>query len=110
EIAMSNPANYGPAKAMIMAGRARGYDLSTEEGINEWMKVYQAEQVNRAMLPFGLPGAGLGLPAAGDALADLDAGLPGGAGSGSHRKSPSKVQQKAKRKMVKASQRKNRKK
>jgi hypothetical protein len=40
---MSNPANFGMAKSLIMMGKARGFDMATEEGINEWMATYNAE-------------------------------------------------------------------
>jgi len=40
---MSNPANFGMAKSLIMMGKARGFDMTTEEGINKWMVTYNAE-------------------------------------------------------------------
>jgi hypothetical protein len=40
---MSNPANFGMAKSFVMMGKERGFDMTTEEGINEWMKTYNAE-------------------------------------------------------------------
>ena len=40
---MSNPANFGMAKSLIMTGKARGFDMTTEEGINKWMLTYNAE-------------------------------------------------------------------
>lgn len=40
---MSNPANFGMAKSFVMMGQERGFDMSTEEGINEWMQTYNAE-------------------------------------------------------------------
>ncbi len=40
---MSNPANFGMAKSFVMMGKQRGFDMTTEEGINEWMKIYNAE-------------------------------------------------------------------
>ncbi len=40
---MSNPANFGMAKSFVMMGKQRGFDMTTEEGINEWMKTYNAE-------------------------------------------------------------------
>jgi hypothetical protein len=108
EIAMSNPALYGETKAFLMGGMARGYDMTTEEGRAAWAEIYEAEQATKSMQPF--LGAGAGMLGGADLEgADLDEDLTG-TGSGTHRKSPSKTQQKAKRKMAKASQRKNRKK
>ena len=40
---MSNPANFGIAKSFVMMGMERGFDMSTQEGINEWMLIYNAE-------------------------------------------------------------------
>jgi hypothetical protein len=40
---MSNPANFGMAKSFFMMGKARGFDMYTEEGLNEWMETYNAE-------------------------------------------------------------------
>lgn len=44
ERALSNPANFGMAKSMVMQGQARGFDTSTQEGLNAWMHTYNAEQ------------------------------------------------------------------
>jgi len=40
---MSNPANFGMAKSFVMMGKTRGFDMTTEEGINEWMESYNDE-------------------------------------------------------------------
>jgi hypothetical protein len=40
---MSNPANFGMAKSLIMMGKARGFDMTTEEGLNEWVNTYNTE-------------------------------------------------------------------
>ncbi len=40
---LDNPANFGIAKSFVMMGLARGFDLSSEESINEWMETYNAE-------------------------------------------------------------------
>jgi hypothetical protein len=40
---MSNPANFGMAKSFVMMGMTRGFDIASEEGINEWMATYNAE-------------------------------------------------------------------
>lgn len=59
---MGDPANFGIAKSFVMMGKARGFDMTTEEGINEWMTIYNAEiaagigqRVNVPGFPF--PGA-----------------------------------------------------
>ena len=53
---MSNPASFGIAKSFVMMGMDRGFDLSSEEGINEWMATYNAELTTGAGLPIPLPG------------------------------------------------------
>jgi hypothetical protein len=40
---MGDPANFGIAKSMMMMGMARGFDMSSQEGIEEWMATYNAE-------------------------------------------------------------------
>ena len=40
---LANPENYGPAKSMFMKGLARGFDMSTEEGIQAWFSQYNRE-------------------------------------------------------------------
>jgi hypothetical protein len=54
--AMNNPANFGPAKSIFMMGAARGFDMTTEEGINQWMQTYQAEMIAGEGIPVPLPG------------------------------------------------------
>src|SRR6266699_2372150 len=53
---MSDPATFGIAKSFVMMGMERGFDLSSEEGINEWMATYNAELAAGAGLPIPLPG------------------------------------------------------
>ena len=53
---MSDPATFGIAKSFVMMGMERGFDLSSEEGINEWMATYNAEVTAGAGLPIPLPG------------------------------------------------------
>ncbi len=53
---LSNPANFGIAKSFVMMGMERGFDLSSEEGINEWMERYNAELAAGTGLPVPLPG------------------------------------------------------
>ncbi len=43
---LGDPSNYGMAKSMMMAGLRRGFDLSTDEGVNEWMKTYNQEMIS----------------------------------------------------------------
>lgn len=40
---MANPANFGMAKGFFMQGMARGFDMTTEEGLNAFMTTYNAE-------------------------------------------------------------------
>jgi hypothetical protein len=40
---MDNPDNFGFAKSFVTMGRERGFDITSEEGLNEWMAVYNAE-------------------------------------------------------------------
>ncbi|GAC1348582.1 MAG: hypothetical protein NVS3B14_10650 [Ktedonobacteraceae bacterium] len=53
---LSNPANFGIAKSFMMMGMERGFDLSSEEGINRWMATYNAELAAGTGLPIPLPG------------------------------------------------------
>ncbi len=53
---MSNPANFGIAKSMVMMGMERGFDMQTEEGINEWMMTYNAELMAGTGQPINLAG------------------------------------------------------
>jgi hypothetical protein len=53
---MSDPANFGIAKSFIMMGLERGFDMSSEEGINEWMARYNAEIAVGAGPRIPLPG------------------------------------------------------
>lgn len=43
---MNDPSLFGPAKSIVMMGAARGFDLSTEEGINEWLLAYNQEMIS----------------------------------------------------------------
>jgi hypothetical protein len=90
---LANPANFGMAKAFVMQGQQQGFDISSEEGLNQWMLAYNAHSALGAASPKG----------------GLLATLP--IGPVAKQKSPSglKAQNKAKRKMAKQSRRKNRK-
>lgn len=86
---MSNPANFGMAKSLVMMGKARGFDMTTEEGMNEWVKTYNAELAQ---------GTGPRIPP------------PIPAFSGFQSSSARKVQDKSKWKMTKNSRKRNRRK
>src|SRR2546425_10018420 len=53
---MNDPANFGIAKSFVMMGLARGFDMSSEEGMNEWMLKYNAELAAGAGPRIPLPG------------------------------------------------------
>jgi hypothetical protein len=44
---MATPANFGLAKGFFIQGVARGFDLSTQEGLDAWMTIYNAEAAAR---------------------------------------------------------------
>ncbi len=48
---LANPANWGMAKSFIMRGTEAGYDMTSQEGMNEFMQVYN-ESLQRDPLPF----------------------------------------------------------
>ena len=105
---MSNPANFGMAKSIMMMGKAHGYDMTTEEGINEWIVTYNAEIApkiaSRHSMPAERSGSAEQTPGAGQQLSSyawLSAGRAGGSRN---------AQNKIKRRMARNSQKKNRKK
>jgi hypothetical protein len=51
EAALANPASWGMAKSMMMEGKARGFDVSSQEGMEQWISAYNAS------LPAAPPGA-----------------------------------------------------
>ena len=53
---MSDPANFGIAKSFVTMGVQRGFDMSSEEGINAWMATYNAEIAAGAGPRIPLPG------------------------------------------------------
>ena len=53
---MSNPANFGIAKSFVMMGTERGFDMSSQEGLDEWMAIYNAEITAGAGPRIPLPG------------------------------------------------------
>lgn len=36
--ALADVHNYGPAKSIVMAGLKAGHDMTTEEGVSNWLK------------------------------------------------------------------------
>lgn len=93
ERAMNDPRNYGIAKSMVMMGAARGFDMTSEEGITEWMETYNRELEAGTGTPIPFPG---------------ESGLRADAARSQMRSANRKA--KIKRKQVKASRKKNRKK
>lgn len=53
---MGDPANFGIAKSFVTMGMQRGFDMSSEEGLNEWMAIYNAEIAAGAGPRIPLPG------------------------------------------------------
>lgn len=53
--AMTTPANFGIAKSFVMMGMQRGFDMTSQEGINEWMDTYNAELSAGTGIPVPLP-------------------------------------------------------
>src|SRR5579884_794551 len=53
---MSDPANFGIAKSFVMMGMERGFDMSSQEGVDEWMATYNAELAAGRGTPVPLPG------------------------------------------------------
>jgi hypothetical protein len=53
---MDNPDNFGIAKSFVTMGMQRGFDMSSEEGINEWMATYNAEIAAHTAPRIPLPG------------------------------------------------------
>jgi hypothetical protein len=87
---MNDPRNWGMAKSMVMEGHQRGFDMDTEDGLNQWMMTKQTEALS-----------GTGAP---PSLDPSDEPVwPGPTRSASRSK-------KRKRKIAKASRKKNRKK
>lgn len=42
EAALSDPENWGMAKSMVMQGKAKGFDVSSKEGLEQWFAAYNA--------------------------------------------------------------------
>ncbi len=43
EAALSDPRNFGMAKSMMMAGAEAGFDMSSKEGVDAWMRELQGK-------------------------------------------------------------------
>jgi hypothetical protein len=53
---LANPANFGMAKSFFTAGEKLGFDMTSQEGINEWMNVHNAGMaVSVAAAATGVP-------------------------------------------------------
>jgi hypothetical protein len=94
---MSNPANFGFAKAYVMQGMERGFDMSRQEDIDEWMLTYNQEIAHKNGSPFALPAL--------STRREEPFALIEHKGIGSHRASAEKTR----RKMAKHSRKQNRK-
>ena len=129
--AIRDPRQWGMAKSMMMEGLSRGYDLSSEEGLDQWFRTKQAEQIaaieaerglahggtmslwDRLRRATGLATAG-GLSDAGEQatrrllIGDLTGGEPDHFAPGSGASSKRRKKEKSRRKQAKASQRQNR--
>lgn len=42
EAALSNPDNWDMAKSVVMQGKAEGFDVSSDEGLEQWFAAYNA--------------------------------------------------------------------
>ncbi len=52
---MQNPANFGMAKSFVIMGRASGFDMTTEEGLQTFAEVYNAGLATGASPSLPLP-------------------------------------------------------
>jgi hypothetical protein len=52
---LGNSQNFGMAKSFFMLGRKRGFDLSSQEGIDAWTRTYNEEQRSARRDPPSLP-------------------------------------------------------
>lgn len=93
---MEDPANFGMAKSLVMMGLERGFDVSSQEGMDQWVTTYNAELAAGTGTPINLA-ATFGIPTVSQM-------------SRRHRAGGSRKSQigKAKRKMVKSSRKQNR--
>jgi hypothetical protein len=96
---MQNPHNFDMAKSLVMSGKARGFDMTTPEGMDAWIKTYNMELLAARTAREADAGPPLPVPGA----FWPDAHLPG---THSHRATKAQA---ARRKMARDSRRKNRK-
>ena len=54
---MANPANFGLAKSFLTLGLARGFEMTTPEGVQAWVETYNAELRATTESPPALPRA-----------------------------------------------------
>ena len=54
---LADPSNFGPGKQLVMAGIAAGYDMSTEEGVAEFVEAFAKAQRPRSRKAKPKPGA-----------------------------------------------------
>ena len=52
---MSNPANFGMTKSFIMMGMQRGFDMQSQESLDEWTRIYNAELAAGTGTPIPFP-------------------------------------------------------
>lgn len=52
---LANPANYGMAKSFVMMGQKLGFDMTTQEGMNDFLNYYN-NQLAAGMMPQPLGG------------------------------------------------------
>jgi hypothetical protein len=52
---LQNPAKFGLAKAFLMQGLARGFDVATPEGMQAWAETYNAGLAGGTEPPLALP-------------------------------------------------------
>ena len=95
---LDNPAQYGMSKSIIMEGMRRGFDMSTQEGMEKWLLIHNQEAMaglkNTPPSAPWLPGLPLSQ--------DLNTSVV------SRNRAKADKKKKSKRKMEKASRKKNR--
>jgi hypothetical protein len=99
-MSLDNPAQYGMSKSIIMEGMRRGFDVSTKEGMEQWFIIYNQEAAARMKNAPPSPTRFSGPP--GQDWDYLDASVT------SRGRPKIDKKKKSKRKMEKASRKKNR--
>ena len=95
---LDDPAQYGMSKSIIMEGVRRGFDTSTQEGLEEWLMIHNQEAMARIK---NAPPSSTWLSGLPPSL-DLDTSVV------SRGRPKADKKKKSKRKMEKASRKKNR--